>query len=307
MPPISNKDLVDVLSDPGNFTEPLNISGCNPSLLINQLEMMLIIRYAEDQISDWAADGSAKCPCHLGVGQEAVAVGVASALRSSDRAFGTHRSHSQFLAMGGDLDSLLCEVLGKADGCSKGMGGSMHLYGASHGFYGSVPIVGATIPLAVGAALAAKMDGNGDVAVAFFGDGSAEEGVLHESLNLSAVYKLPMIFVCENNLFASHLHISLRQSSNTISRFADAHCIKSAVIDGNDVVAVSKAAGSAIEAARNNCEPFFIEAASYQGDVCPLFQHPGTFFGEVEFCDRRQVIFKFIQPAVIYIQNRIIA
>ncbi|MHB1002049.1 MAG: thiamine pyrophosphate-dependent dehydrogenase E1 component subunit alpha [Armatimonadota bacterium] len=264
MPPSDNKIAVDLLSDPQNFLDPVDIAGENPELLKQQLEMMLSIRFTEDQIADWVTDGIARCPCHLGIGQEAIAVGLASALRSSDRVFGTHRSHSQFLALGGTVESLLCEVLGKASGCSKGMGGSMHLYDAPNGFMGSVPIVGATIPLAVGAALAAKMDGNGDVAAAFFGDGSAEEGVLHESLNLAAVYGLPVIFVCENNLFASHLHVSQRQPCNTISRFADSHCIDSAVVDGNDIVAVSRLAHRVVEKARGENDPFFIEAITYR-------------------------------------------
>ena len=232
---------------------------------------MLLIRLAEEQIGDWVTERRAVCPCHLGIGQEAIAVGVAASLRSTDRVYGTHRSHSHFLAMGGSIDSLMAEVLGKATGCSKGMGGSMHLIAEQVGFRGSVPIVAATIPLAVGAALAAKMDGKGDVAVAFFGDGAAEEGVIHESLNLAANYNLPIIFVCENNLFASHLHISLRQPSGSISRFATAHCIKSEMVDGNDVAFVARIAGRAVEDAREGGGPFFVEAVTYRwrGHVGP--------------------------------------
>lgn len=259
------------LVDPANFTDPIDISGCDRSRLIEELRTMLVIRMAEEQIGDWVTEKRALCPCHLGIGQEAIAVGVASALRSTDRVFGTHRSHSHFLAMGGSIDSLMAEVLGKAEGCSRGMGGSMHLIAEKVGFRGSVPIVGATIPLAVGAALAAKMDGAGDVAVAFFGDGAAEEGGIHESLNLAANYNLPMIFVCENNLFASHLHISLRQPSDTISRYATAHCIKSAIVDGNDVAAVARTARRAVENARDGVGPFFLEAITYRwrGHVGP--------------------------------------
>lgn len=264
---ISIEDLID----PKNFTGPIDINGSDQDKLIKHLEKMLTIRCAEERIGDWVTAGRAKCPCHLGIGQEAIAVGVCSALRRSDRVFGTHRSHSHFLATGGSLDALMAEVLGKVSGCSRGMGGSMHLFGSDTGFMGSVPIVGATIPLATGAALAAKMDGAGDVAVAFFGDGAAEEGVFHESLNLAAAYGLPALFVCENNLFASHLHISLRQPSNSISRYASAHCIRSQIVDGNDVVLVENAASRALEAVRGGQGPFFLEAITYRwrGHVGP--------------------------------------
>jgi pyruvate dehydrogenase E1 component alpha subunit len=140
----------------------------------------------------------------------------------------------------------------------------MHLHAPEVGLIGTVPIVGGTISLAVGAALAAKKSGGGDVSVAFFGDGAAEEGVLHESLNLAAVWNLPAIFVCENNLFSSHLHIALRQPSDRISRFALAHRIESVTVDGNDVVAVRRAASLLIESARKGRGPGFIEAVTYR-------------------------------------------
>src|SRR5262249_43175632 len=151
---------------------------------------------------------------------------------------------------------LFAEILGKATGCSKGMGGSMHLLDQANGFYGSVPIVGATVSLAVGAALAAQKDGlrkkqsPSDLAVSYFGDGAAEEGTVHESMNFAAVFKLPILFVCENNLFSSHLHIDLRQPARTVARYAEAHRIPYAVVDGNDVVAVTRAARDLAERAR---------------------------------------------------------
>jgi len=166
---------------------------------------------------------------------------------------------------------LLAEVLGRADGCSHGMGGSMHLQDLSCGFFGSVPIVAGTIPIAVGAALAAKMDGSNDIAVAFFGDGACEEGVLHESLNLAAIYGLPVLFMCENNQYSSHLDIALRQPSDRISRYADAHRIQAQVVDGNDVTAVARAADRLVADARRNCQPVFLEAITYRwrGHVGP--------------------------------------
>ncbi len=180
---------------------------------------MLQIRVVEEEIGRLVERSLARAPCHLGIGQEAVAVGVSHSLTAADRVFGAHRSHSHYLALGGSTYKLLAEVLGKADGTSKGMGGSMHLYGEEVGFMGSVPLVGATIPLAVGAAIAAKMDGRGAIGVTYFGDGATEEGVFHESMNLAAAMRLPVLFVCENNLFSSHLYITQRQPSDRIARY----------------------------------------------------------------------------------------
>jgi pyruvate dehydrogenase E1 component alpha subunit len=140
----------------------------------------------------------------------------------------------------------------------------MHLYDPEHGLLGTVPIVAATIPIATGAALAAKMDNGTDIAVAFFGDGATEEGVFHESLNLASVLGLPIIFVCENNLFSSHLHISLRQPYNSITRYATAHGISTQAVDGNDVVAVSRAMGELVKQARESRKPALLEAVTYR-------------------------------------------
>jgi len=259
------------LDDPTRYSEPLALGDADRETLLAQLRMMLIIRFAEERIGDKVAEGMLKCPCHLGIGQEAIAVGVSAHLRKTDRVFGGHRSHSHYLALGGSLHGLFAEVLGRETGCSKGMGGSMHLYDGSNGFLGSVPIVAATVPLGVGAALAAKKDGRGDVAVAYFGDGASEEGCIHESLNFAAAFGVPIVFVCENNFFSSHMHIKLRQPSSAIARFAAAHHIPYEVIDGNDVVTVSRTAEKMVRRARNNEGPGFIEAVTYRwrGHVGP--------------------------------------
>lgn len=268
--PLFRSELGDLV-DPGKHTAPLDIRDRPEAFLLKAWRDMVLIRVAEEAIAALVEQGHARAPCHLGIGQEAVAVGVSAHLRSTDRVFGGHRSHSHFLALGGDPYGLIAEVLGKADGASRGMGGSMHLLGRSIGFYGSVPLVGATIPIAVGAALAAKMDAAGDVAVAYFGDGAAEEGVFHESLNLAVTYALPMIFVCENNLFSSHLDIGLRQPSDRIARYAEAHRIPACTIDGNDVLAVTDAARDVVDRARAGRGPGFIEAVTYRhrGHVGP--------------------------------------
>ena len=259
------------LANTAAFTEPLNIEGCDKAVLLSQLEGMLQIRFAEEAIGDLALSGEARCPCHLGIGQEAVAVGVSSHLTATDRVFSGHRSHPHFLALGGELSGLMHEVLGKAEGSSKGMGGSQHLYAEDKGFIGSVPIVGGTIPIAVGAALAAHMDQKGDVAITYFGDGASEEGVLHESLNLASNFSLPVLFVCENNLYSSHLDIRLRQPSDRISRFAESHHVATRVVDGNDVTAVSNAAKDLLRDCRAGKGPGFLEAVTYRwrGHVGP--------------------------------------
>jgi pyruvate dehydrogenase E1 component alpha subunit len=256
-------DLGD-LADPSMYHAPLDISGADPHRLITQLETMMLIRLAERHLAASRKAGLIGGPVHLGVGQEAIAVGVAELLRPTDRVFGTHRSHAHLLAMKSSVHGLFAEVLGKSTGYSKGMGGSMHLWDATRGFYGSVPIVAGTIPLAVGAALAAKIQGSDAVSVAYFGDGAVEEGAFHESLNLARTLKVPVLFVAENNLFSSHMHIRLRQPGNCTARFARAHDIACEVIDGNDVVEVTRAAERLIGAARRGEGPGFLEAVTFR-------------------------------------------
>lgn len=252
------------LADPAQYQQAIDVTGQDVATLLTQLQMMLRIRLAERCLAEGRRDGLIGGPVHLGVGQEAVAVGVAAELRKTDRVFGAHRSHSHVLSMGSSLHRLFAEILGKDTGLSRGMGGSMHLWDQPNGFYGSVPIVSGTVPLAVGAALAAKMQGGGDVGVSFLGDGAVEEGVVHESLNLARMLNAPAIFVVENNLFASHMHISLRQPKESTSRFAAANDIPYEVVDGNDVVKVRLAAARLIDRARAGHGPGFLEAVTYR-------------------------------------------
>lgn len=262
---------LDGLADPRSPVEPLNLTGQDIGELKRMLEVMMTIRSVESVIGALVEEGAATGPCHLAIGQEAIATGVANGLHESDRVFGTHRAHPIYLALGGDIERLIAEVLGRRTGASRGLGGSMHLYSADVGFHGSTPIVAGTVPIAVGAGLAAKMSGDQIVAVAFFGDSTAEEGALHESLNFAALYALPVLFVCENNLYASHMDIFLRQPSDRVSRFADAHRITSKVIDGNNLVAVADAAKELIADIRAGSGPGFLEAVTYRwsGHVGP--------------------------------------
>jgi TPP-dependent pyruvate/acetoin dehydrogenase alpha subunit len=265
-----NRDVLGALADANARHEPIELPA-DAERYVSAVERMLTIRLAEERIGDRVADGTIQCPCHLAIGQEAAAVGVAMNLRTTDRAFGAHRSHGHFLAMGGSLHGLFAEVLGKDTGVSRGMGGSMHLIARDRGFFGSVPIVGATIPIAVGAGLAAKMDKSGDIAISYFGDGATEEGGFHESMNLARVLNAPVLFVCENNMFSSHLHIDLRQPTNSIARYAVAHGVPVATVDGNDVAAVDTTVDAALREMRTNGGPFLLECVTYRwrGHVGP--------------------------------------
>jgi TPP-dependent pyruvate/acetoin dehydrogenase alpha subunit len=252
------------LSNPEKYHDPISIKNQDIGILKNMLSTMLLIRKTEQQLALERKSGTIGGPVHLGAGQEAIAVGISQNLKKTDRVFGAHRSHSHLLALNPDFYRLFAEVLGKKTGFSKGMGGSMHLYDQPNGFYGSVPIVAGTVSLAVGAAMAAKMQKTDDIGVAYIGDGAVEEGVVHESFNLAKIQKAPILFIIENNLFASHMHISLRQPSDMISRFAIANDIPYKLIDGNDVVAVAKASKELIDDIRAGKGPGFIELVTYR-------------------------------------------
>jgi acetoin:2,6-dichlorophenolindophenol oxidoreductase subunit alpha len=225
---------------------------------------MTRIRLAEEAVAVLVESGEAGCPCHLYIGQEAIAAGVCAALEIEDTVWGGHRSHGHYLAKGGSLAAMFAEILGKSTGCSGGRGGSMHLIDVEHGILGTVPIVAATVPLACGAGLAYKLRGERQVAVAFFGDGTLEEGQVHESLNLAALYKLPVIFICENNLYASHLHWSERRVADNFDRTGDFHSVPGQRVDGNDAIAVYEAASAAVDRARSGGGPSFLECRTFR-------------------------------------------
>lgn len=265
----STNNQLGNLSDPAYFNHAIKVKDVKSGN--KMLEQMLLIRLAEERIAKMIDDEEAKCPCHLAVGQEAVPVGVSLNLTKEDSVFGAHRSHGHYLALGAPLESLFAEILGKETGCSKGMGGSMHLYARDYGFSGSVPIVSGTISLAAGAGLAAKFKKNGAVGVSYFGDGACEEGVFHETLNASKMMGIPVLFVVENNLFSSHLDLSLRQPYDSMARFAVSNAIEHRVVDGNNPIEVAENTKELLEIARNKCEPVFLEAVTYRhlGHVGP--------------------------------------
>jgi len=225
---------------------------------------MLRIRLFEERVAELVEASEVKTPCHLYIGQEAIATGVCAALGREDYVWGGHRSHGHYLAKGGDLQAMMAELYGKSAGCSKGWGGSMHLVAPEVGILGTVPLVAATIPLAVGTALAAKLRGDGRVSVSFFGDGATEEGHFHESLNLAALYKLPVVFVCENNFYSSHMQLLERRASDNIHRVAEAHGLPGVRVDGNDVLAVYEAAVEAVSRAQRGEGPTLLECRTYR-------------------------------------------
>ena len=249
-----------------------------PLPLLDAYEMMLRIRFCEEAFVDPITSGEILCPVHLCSGQEAIAVGVCAALTPKDVVFGTHRSHGHYLAKGGDLKAMVAEVFCRETGCARGRGGSMHVIDPDVGMLGAAPIVAGTISLAVGAGLASQARNDGTVAVAFFGDGAAGEGVLYESMNFAALRRLPVIFVCENNRYSTHLPISECRVRDAIADIAEPFGMRGIEADGNDVIRVQEIARDAAEECRQGRGPVFLELHTYRlrGHVGPDDNIQGT-------------------------------
>lgn len=243
----------------------------DPDLCIRLLRTMLRIRLFEEALVGPILAGEIHTPCHLYSGQEAIAVGLCSALSRDDYIFGNHRSHGHFLAKGGSMKALAAEVYCRESGCSRGRGGSMHLIDPEVGMMGSAPIVAGTISLATGAALASSIRNDGRVTVSFFGDGATGEGVLYESLNFAALKRLPIIFACENNLYATHMPIRECRVNLPIGRIAEPFGISAHTVDGNDVMQVHETCRKAVDACRSGNGPVFMEFITYRfrGHVGP--------------------------------------
>lgn len=225
---------------------------------------LILIRLTEEAIVAEYGNQEMKCPVHLSIGQEAVAVGVCEALEHTDVAFSTHRCHSHYLAKGGELNAMIAELYGRKTGCAAGLGGSMHLIDERVGMMGASAIVGGSIPLAVGAALSFKMDKAPHVAVTFFGDGASEEGVFHESLSFAALHKLPVLFICENNFAATASPLEARRPIDNIFEHGKVFGIPGVRVDGNQLPEVLQAAQEAVERARAGNGPSLIEARTYR-------------------------------------------
>lgn len=232
--------------------------------LLGLYRVMVRIRAVEEAIADRYAEQEMRCPVHLSIGQEAAAVGACAPLRRDDQIVSSHRCHSHYLAKGGDLGAMIAELCGKATGCCGGRGGSMHLFDPDAGVLASVPIVASSVPLGVGAALAFKQRGEDRVAMAFLGDGALEEGAFHESANLAAVLKLPVVFFVENNLFSVYTHLRDRQPHRPLADVAGAHGIPALAGDGNDLLAVEHMAVEAVDRARAGGGPTVVVVDTYR-------------------------------------------
>jgi acetoin:2,6-dichlorophenolindophenol oxidoreductase subunit alpha len=239
--------------------------GVDATTLLDLYEQMAVIRRTEQAAHDLFMRGLVKGTTHLAAGQEAVAVGASAALRPDDYVFATYRGHHHAIARGATPEECLAELMSKATGVCKAKGGSMHLTKAERGMLGSYAIVGAHLPMAVGAAWSARLRRTEQLAVAFFGDGATNIGAFHEALNLAAVWRLPVIFVCENNLYMEYTPIaSVTSVANPAADRAPANGMPGELVDGNDVVAVHAVMATAVRRARGGDGPTVVEALTYR-------------------------------------------
>jgi pyruvate dehydrogenase E1 component alpha subunit len=250
----------------------MNKARSKPKEVVDLLRRMWLIRAFEEKASALYAERQIVGLLHLGIGQEAVAVGACSLLRQNDFIFGGHRSHGHAIAAGADVNRLLAEIAGRATGYCAGKGGSMHIVAKETGFITATGVVGGTIPLALGAAFAAKEKKRRQVAVVFFGDGAGQAGPFHESLNIASLWKLPVIFVCENNGYAEFTPLSAHTKIERLAQHAKTYGIPASTVDGNDLFAVREAMSDAVEKCRAAKGPVFVECLThrlrghYEGD-----------------------------------------
>ena len=242
----------------------------NNNILKNLYKDILKIRMVEEGISDRYPEQEMRCPIHLSIGQEAIAVGVCKNLNDKDQIVSNHRCHAHYLAKGGDINKMINEFYGNSDGCTGGRGGSMHLFDQNKGILSSVPIVSSAIPLGIGAGFSFKYNKKNNVAVIFLGDAAIEEGVFYESLNYAKILSLPILFVCENNLFSCFTDIKERQPKNLIKNISKTFNIKTSFLNGNDTINIFKKTKKIINEIRKNKEPQFILLDTFR-----MFEHCG--------------------------------
>ncbi len=236
-----------------------------PELIPRLYRSLFLIRRVEEEVARIYPSDKIKSPVHLSIGQEAVAVGVCDPLRKDDVLFGTYRDHATYLAKGGDLRRMMAELYGKAGGCAKGKGGSMHLIDLSVGAMGASAIVGTTIPHAVGYSWALRFERRDSIVVSMFGDGAVDEGAFHESLNFAAVKKLPLLFVCENNHYAIHSHHLTRHASDNLCERARSYGMPAERIEQNDVLALRARVAEVVGTLRSTGKgPHFLECMTYR-------------------------------------------
>lgn len=246
----------------------LHLSRASLLLLLKQ---MIRVRRFEEKCDELYQVEKIRGFLHLAIGEEAICTAIMAALTSDDSVVATYREHGHALVRGVSARAVMAEMYGKAEGCSRGRGGSMHLFSVAHRFYGGYAIVGGGLPLAAGLALADKMQGNKRVTACFFGEGAAAEGEFHETMNLAALWKLPILFICENNMYAMGTRLDLSESEVDIHAKAQGYRIVSETLDGMDVVAVDAAAGRAIAAIRDGGGPRFLECKTYRFRAHSMF------------------------------------
>ena len=244
--------------------DPVNCAGQDPELLLRMFRKMLEAREFEEQLYYLFLTTTMPGTMHQAVGQEAVAVGVVSALNADDTITSTHRGHAHCVAKDVPLNEMMAEMFAKREGSCRGMGGSMHLTDFSKGMLGAFAIVGSGIPIATGAALSARVRGSGQVAVSFFGDGAMNEGIFHEALNMAALWDFPAIYIIENNQYALSMTVAESSAVPDLASRACAYGMPNARVDGNDVLAVYQATSEAVERARAGDGPTLIEALTYR-------------------------------------------
>ena len=251
----------------------MNISR---DLKLKLYQDLLMVRRTEEIVAEEYRKGTIRTPTHFGVGQEAIAVGVCNALNVEDIVYTHHRSHNHYLAKGGDPYRFMAELFGREDGCAGGRGGSVHIIDKAAGFWGSSPILGHSIALAVGASLAFSMDNDPRIAVAFFGEGALDEGSVWESFNFAAIRNLPVVFICENNLYATESPMSVRIPSEvSICEKVKSFGIDATQVDGNDVEGMYLETKLALDKCKNNGGPVFLECMTYRWleHVGPMFDY----------------------------------
>jgi len=249
---------------------------------------MYRIRAVEEEIAKRYPEGKMRCPVHLSIGQEAVPAAFSETIKKTDFAVSTHRGHAHYLAKGGNLEALIAEIYGKATGCAKGKGGSMHLIDLDVNFMGTSAIVGNSIPNGVGLALSSQLKESDQISCVFLGDGAIEEGVFYESVNFAAVRNLRVLFICENNMYSVYSPLAVRQpKGRSIAKMVEAIGVPSAVGDGNDVLAVHTLLDDTIKKMRSEGGPYFLEFSTYRWrEHCgPNFDNDIGYRTDEEFDD----------------------
>jgi acetoin:2,6-dichlorophenolindophenol oxidoreductase subunit alpha len=249
---------MEIFPEEGTDLEP------EVSVQIGLYTTMLTIRRFEERVVKEFRDGQIAGFVHSYIGEEAIATGVCAHLHKEDRIVSHHRGHGHCIAKGADIRRMMAEIYGKSTGYCKGKGGSMHIADFSIGMLGADGIVGAGLPIATGAAMAAQLEKKHDIAAVFFGDGACQEGEFHESLNMASIWKLPLLFVCENNLYGVNTPQEYALGAKEITRMPEAYHIPNRVVDGNDVIAMYRAAQEAVAEVRKGTGPFFLECKTYR-------------------------------------------